>query len=461
MSNATSTSVDIFGCADEQKLSTRLPVDPFRSLHVHFGMLLGVDDFETVDAYHRGKMWLHNAWLHGAGVLWGLAVTLDRETEAIRVSAGLALDAMGREIYLASDACLDVGRWFAENRHRSEVAAAVTETEDDGQRLDAHVVIAFRGCLDRQVPALNEPCDASGATTAYSRVVETAELLLVPGPAPQWRAPSGSLPYHRLRLLFALEDPVEDENGITPDDQAVLDQRSAILALPTAEQPAAYLEAFRKLASDDTMAMTPAVSAPGEPYTLFPCVDPAPVLLADLPGLVLVADNDGWRLSDDSDGVVDNSVRPVHVATATIQELLSGPLCRCLPASPGPAAQGPRIDPDSVVLDEGQITFTIAVGSLLERSITPAAFSVSSFDPDNGWQMVEIDEERGIHYDSETNNVSLPLATIPGGNLIRLIVKGTGPTPLLGPDNVPLVGAVDGPPGTAFNGNDFVYMKNI
>ena len=53
-----------------------LPVDPFRSLYVHFGMLLGVDDFQTLDAYHRGKMWCHSAWLHGQGVIWGLQVAL-------------------------------------------------------------------------------------------------------------------------------------------------------------------------------------------------------------------------------------------------------------------------------------------------------------------------------------------------------------------------------------------------
>ena len=48
-----------------------LPLSPFYTLSYHFGMLLGVDDFETEQAYHRAKQRLHNAWLHGEGVVWG------------------------------------------------------------------------------------------------------------------------------------------------------------------------------------------------------------------------------------------------------------------------------------------------------------------------------------------------------------------------------------------------------
>ena len=42
-----------------------------------------------------------------------------------------------------------------------------------------------------------------------------------------------------------------------------------------------------------------------------------------------------------------------------------------------------------------------------------------------------------------------------------MIASGTGPYPLLGRighNRIPLAGAVGGPPGTAHNGNDFVFM---
>jgi hypothetical protein len=42
--------------------------------------------------------------------------------------------------------------------------------------------------------------------------------------------------------------------------------------------------------------------------------------------------------------------------------------------------------------------------------------------------------------------------------VVRLIVSGTGPTPLLGNNLAPLAGATTGPAATPHNGNDFVYM---
>jgi hypothetical protein len=55
--------------------------------------------------------------------------------------------------------------------------------------------------------------------------------------------------------------------------------------------------------------------------------------------------------------------------------------------------------------------------------------------------------------------VRLELATGFGGNLVRVIARGTGPSPLLGAAAlVPLAGAVGGPPGTAEDGHDFVLM---
>ena len=46
-----------------------LPVNPFLALRARFGMLLGEDDFLTLMGNGRGKLMLHNAWLHGSGVV--------------------------------------------------------------------------------------------------------------------------------------------------------------------------------------------------------------------------------------------------------------------------------------------------------------------------------------------------------------------------------------------------------
>lgn len=443
-----------------------LPVDPFRSLLVHFGMLLGVDDFETVDAYHRGKMWLHSAWLHRAGAVWGLRVWVDQEAGEIKVGKGLALDALGRELYLENDACLNIAHWYEEHKDDPELKENISVNEETGAvSFNAYVVICFKGCLSRQVPALSEPCEGANSSTAYSRVVETVELSLIPGNAPEWRTPAGSLPYHRLRLLFGLESPIELES----EDQLVLDRQTEILAMDVNEQPAAYLAAFREFSALDEMDLAPASGEEGDLYTLFPGSDPAKMPLAQIMGINLQPSERGWLLTDEPS--VDNSVRPVHVATSTIQELLCGPICRCV-AGPVSDAGGPRVDATTVSLEqEGEedaavtvIKFNVIGEQILEQSVRPSGIFVSSFDTGSGWHHEEIGS---VNYEFDSGSpekkgsVEITLSAPPKGNRIRLIVKGTGEFPLLGHNDVPLAGRVGGPPADEFNGNDFIFMFKL
>src|SRR5205085_4091937 len=227
-----------------------LPLSPFYSLSYHFGMLLGVDDFETEQAYHRAKMRLHNAWLHREGVVWGLDVQLDTARGEVRVLKGLALDAAGHELHLEGDACVNVGQWFAAHRDDADFDPDKTET---GVRFTAYVCVRFKACLTRQVPAMLEPCDnAAGNGTAYSRVFETVEILLRPG-----GAPLKTRPYHHLRLLFGLEDAQDEHGVVTKGDQEVLDARAAVQALHADERPAALLRAFHRFAALDEIDLRP------------------------------------------------------------------------------------------------------------------------------------------------------------------------------------------------------------
>jgi hypothetical protein len=330
-------------CLDEQREA--LPLDPWRSLRVRFGMLLGEEDFTTIGAYHRGKGWLHNAWLHRQGVVWGFGVELAPASREVRVLPGLALDALGRELHLDQTACLDAGAWFDE--HAGDAGFEVDETVEGRKRFTAHVVARFRPCLDRAVPAMAEPCAGDARSVAYSRVVETVELLLVPGAAPPRTEPP--LPYHRLRLLFGLEPARTDGGGtVLPADQKVLDGRDAILALNAEDQPAAHLDAFRRFAALDVVDLRPAPAADGEALTLVPGAEPGDVVLAEIRDLTLLGETGDWKLDS---GTVDVTVRHAHVATATIQELLCGALlsgalaavagtggAAALDAAPAPAA---------------------------------------------------------------------------------------------------------------------------
>ena len=60
----------------DSTLATSLGADPFWSLAVHYGMLLGVSDFQVLMANPRGKLRLHQAWQHGPGVVWGYPVSV-------------------------------------------------------------------------------------------------------------------------------------------------------------------------------------------------------------------------------------------------------------------------------------------------------------------------------------------------------------------------------------------------
>jgi hypothetical protein len=65
------------------------------------GKLLTADDLRTEQDYFRGKLRLHNRFLHGWGVVTGLAVTVDQGTTVV-VSPGLALDCAGNELVLSA-----------------------------------------------------------------------------------------------------------------------------------------------------------------------------------------------------------------------------------------------------------------------------------------------------------------------------------------------------------------------
>ncbi|HZF28856.1 MAG TPA: SwmB domain-containing protein [Gammaproteobacteria bacterium] len=425
---------------------TLTPISPFLGLNYHFGMLLGVDDFSTEQAYHRGKIRLHNAWLHREGVVWGLEVRLDTPKSEVRVRPGFALDGAGHELRLEAEACVALGAWFAEHREDADFSV---EAEGDEVRFDAYVTIAHKACLTRQVPALSEPCDAARTDTAYSRVFETVELRLVPGRAPQPPPP----PYHGLRVLFGLDVARTLEDGtVEPGDQEILDARAAVAALPREQQRQAWLDLFRRTAAADEIALAPATDPDTGEALLFPTPEREPVVLAELRGIVLEKTGDGWTASG---GTVSNDVRPSHVATRTIQELL----CACLhnPASPLADAGGPRIDRASVAVNGVEISFTVD-RDLHEASVRPAAFAVSSFDDATGWQRATIDE---AEYDAATKTTTLTLDEALGGELQRVIAFGTGDSPLLGADLVPLAGATGDPAAIAYNGRDFVYMRKV
>jgi hypothetical protein len=446
------------GGAERDTGDGSLPANPYTALQYHFGMLLGVDDLETAQAYPRGKIRLHNAWLHREGVVWGLDVGFNKRRE-LTVTAGLALDAAGRELHLDAIACVDLGKWY--EKHKDDEGFTFNDDDSGGKTFDVHVVARFRACLARPVPAIADPCAGSELDTAFSRVSETIELLLRPG-----KAPAKDLGYHRLRILFSLEDDA-------PDYDEVKTRRDAILALAVDKQPRAYLDAFREFAALDEIDLLPQQDESGVTSSLYP-EDPTEVVLADVVGIdvrpAAGVSATGWAIVDPLPAP-NVRVRRSHVATATIQELLCGPLFAGLAAAPPPPqppadatqpvnyaadAGGPRVDPASAKITSSRRISLDFSAPLSLHSVGPEQFSVTAFSSKGGWTTLDIDD---VKLDAAANTVVLELKdTITTGHIIRLIARGTGPQPLLGTDHVPLAGAVGGPAGSVNDGHDFVIM---
>jgi hypothetical protein len=433
-----------------------LPVNPFLAVRYPFGMLLGVEDFDAAEGYPRGKIRLHNAWLHGAGVVWGFDVQAPQAsapagaalTGELLVKAGLALDRVGHELYLDQDACVDVGAWYAQRKDDPAVKEAARVDPTTGVvTLALHVELSFAACLARQVPAMSEPCDgASGTSTAYSRARELVRLTLVPGPAAA-RADD----YPTLRYLFKL--------GPAPAAPTA-HQAEAVAAVDAgfADQPG-FLALFRKCAIADETALESGALPPLARRSYFPGADEAPALpLADLSRVTLTPQAGGALKM--TAVTIDVSVRPAHVATSTIQEL------HCCAAATRPPSPGGEPTASATFATREERS-TIALRSLTvpfdEPSLHEAAFSVTALAAD-GWAEVALHE---IHLDAaDASNKTIGIVLErppPQGSLLRLVARGTGPTPLLcrdaGGKRVAFRG--DAGRGGAFDGSDFVIMWEV
>jgi hypothetical protein len=433
-----------------------LPVNPFLALRVSYGMLLGEEDFRDLMGNQRGKQMVHNSWLHGSGVVWGYGVTPDG-ARCLRVAPGLAIDGLGRELLLDTDRCLDLEKWLQAQRSKGEPVESAEGTghakgakqspgDCDERVLTTCLVAVFDTCLARPVPALADPCDLSRKHNECSRVVETVRLELrdedCPAPAP---IPG---PYHRLRVLLGL-DRVEGE-----EDKAgklAAERRRKVAYEPVDRRVRALLGAFRELAALDVADLEPASEDGDVCPSLFPATDDdAAVVLASV------------KVTTRGDEVVkvepSPSARRSLIATSTIQELVCGLAPALLGAGSEQDAGGPRVVRQSVYWpdDANRLTFKVT-SSLLEGSLRDHPVVVTSLS-DRGW--VREDIER-ITYDDHTKTVTVVLHDPPAYDHVRVVVRGTGPTPVFGANYVPLAGLEGGPPGTADDGHDAVLNTLI
>ncbi|WP_058557774.1 hypothetical protein [Thiohalocapsa sp. ML1] len=95
--------------------------EPLRRVAFEAGMLLGLEATRDEQAYHRRRVTRAQYWLHGAGTVAGLRVSIDPVSSAtpnanqlvrLLVAPGVGLDGLGRELLLHETHCLDLGEWL-------------------------------------------------------------------------------------------------------------------------------------------------------------------------------------------------------------------------------------------------------------------------------------------------------------------------------------------------------------
>jgi hypothetical protein len=129
-------------------------------VNYYSGIQLGVNDFTTEQDYFRRKIHRRNRVLHGAGVVTGLHVVLERTGSKVQVviAPGLAFNARGEEIEVSAPTSLPLPA--------------------QGKALLVLLHYAEQPC--RPVPALATDPQAD-SQARFSRITETFSATLAPG----------------------------------------------------------------------------------------------------------------------------------------------------------------------------------------------------------------------------------------------------------------------------------------
>ena len=414
-----------------------LPDTPFVELRPVTGMLLGEDDFRVLVGNPRGKQMLHNGWLHGFGVVWGLGLELhDRE---LRVLPGLALDGTGRELLLTSSWCVDLDSWARTWAEEHQLKSSCEE-----QEVEVWVVAEFGCCLSRPMPALSDPCDVTRKHDDFSRVLETTRIRIVDERPPRLRG------FHRVRVLLGLDDVGDDDPAGNEGTAAAAEVAQAA----SDERAETLLHWFRRLAAADEMDLGPERREGDADLPFGPLLDEdSAVLLARLD--VRVGDENGCLTVREV--TIDPALRATLLPTRTIQELVCGLAPGLIGVDSDADAGGPRLIRDSVEWTSDLTRVSFRVTRSLEPGSGEGSVEVSSLDPRRGWAT---DEVQRVQISSGGTTVHVYLDAAPTYDVVRLVIHGTGPRVLFGVDPpVPFAGVVGGPPGTADDGNDAVVTE--
>lgn len=160
----------------------------FVRLRYFFGQRLGVVDLTDEQSYVVGKHVFHNLRAHGTGVLCGLraerfvypsGAPASTPTTVLKVRRGAAIDAVGRDVVVGWDQCIDVASWFRKNVTTNPDLSEWLEPEFPAADRQLWVCLRYRECPSDPAPAPRDPCGCDAGGCEFGRVREGFELSLL------------------------------------------------------------------------------------------------------------------------------------------------------------------------------------------------------------------------------------------------------------------------------------------
>ena len=445
-------------CTCEGGTSEDLAVNPFVDLRVAYGMLLGADEFRVLMGNPRGKQMLHNAWLHGSGVVWGYPVSC-ADDQMLTIGPGLALDGIGRELMNRTTECDDLYQMAREliesgppKKQRGHEGCCHDEEPPRKQRTDceswsvhACLVATFDTCLTAAVPTVQDPCDVTRKHDDWSRVVERVRFELLPG-----CCCASCCGYHRVRVLLGLE-------AVGADDEAgaqAAAARRGVAELPAAERAEALDRELRRMAMLDSLERRPEGDPGPCEVSLFPVdEDNSSVPLACV--RFTVVERDGCTMIEDV--CVDCSVRTTLLPTCLVQDLTAGLAPGLLGDEDLPSTDGPQVIGERVTVEASGRRIVLPVTAPLMASSVHGSARVHTLSGrrSDGWERQTIENTR---YDPKRQAIVVRLVDRLADELVRVVVSGSGDRPVMGLDPlVPLEGVVGDRPQSRFDGIDAVW----
>ncbi|AHE97434.1 hypothetical protein [Thioalkalivibrio paradoxus] len=192
---------------------------PLRRVAYEAGMMLGLEATRDEQGYHRRRLTRQQYWLHGAGTLAGMAVSIDPDaaedpdtdmTVRVLVGPGFGIDGLGREVLVHEPYCVNLGEWLA-----AQGETALHDGFDAGEsRLWLRVSVRYQDCPVAAQPVLARKLNMSTDPVQPSRIADGVLLEIQPE-----LPPAGEPGYRPWQAHGPLADAPE---GLTDAEQATL-----------------------------------------------------------------------------------------------------------------------------------------------------------------------------------------------------------------------------------------------